>query len=481
YVSTDGRSWRTDPISAQAELRALAFGGGRFVALALGKVVFSEGTGFNLVSSPTAQLLSITYGNGRFVAAAARSAFVSADAVTWIESYRSTFTIKSITYANDRFLALSGQGFIAISQDGKSWTERYLAKGGDMRGVAYGNGRYLIVAFYGDVLTSPDAVTWTLERSAIQRIRFTGVAFGKGMFVATSEDGAIHASEDGAQWTRVASEPGVALRSITFALDRFVAVGSQGVVLSSGDGKSWTSLSVGEPVQLTSVSYGEGVFMAVGESLTGWSSTDGRIWRPHLTRAPAASISYGEGAFVVASGSSVYSASPQPLQIQPLLAIVTPPADQEIDFGSTATLRVEATSPGTLRYQWRFNGLPLPGQTNAELILRNVSTEHLGSYGVEVSDENGTDTTPPAFLAVKRPAPDGLDDWAPRLPWPTSAHLEGVASGKGLLVAVGSNGAILVSSDGGAFWNSRPSAHAGSLNSVAFGNGRFVAVGANGS
>jgi hypothetical protein len=57
-------------------------------------------------------------------------------------------------------------------------------------------------------------------------------------------------------------------------------------------------------------------------------------------------------------------------------------ADQHIQPGATATFRAMATGPGPLRYQWRFNGAILPGQTSDTLVLANVQVPQAGQYQV---------------------------------------------------------------------------------------------------
>jgi tartrate-resistant acid phosphatase type 5 len=58
--------------------------------------------------------------------------------------------------------------------------------------------------------------------------------------------------------------------------------------------------------------------------------------------------------------------------------------------GATATLRVVADGAGTLRYQWRLNGLELAGAVNTNLVLTNLTLASAGDYAVLVSDDLGS-------------------------------------------------------------------------------------------
>ncbi|MBI3416172.1 MAG: VCBS repeat-containing protein [Verrucomicrobia bacterium] len=59
--------------------------------------------------------------------------------------------------------------------------------------------------------------------------------------------------------------------------------------------------------------------------------------------------------------------------------------------GDTATLTANATFAGPLQYQWRHDGVDLPGQTNQLLTLTNVATANAGDYTVDVRDAAGAE------------------------------------------------------------------------------------------
>jgi hypothetical protein len=58
--------------------------------------------------------------------------------------------------------------------------------------------------------------------------------------------------------------------------------------------------------------------------------------------------------------------------------------------GTNVTFIVVATSTTLIRYQWRFNGVDLPGATNASLTITNVQLPHEGDYACVLSDGAGT-------------------------------------------------------------------------------------------
>ena len=81
--------------------------------------------------------------------------------------------------------------------------------------------------------------------------------------------------------------------------------------------------------------------------------------------------------------------------------IAVHPASHFVMAGEDVVLSVHATG-GPLFYQWRFNGMDLPGATNATLFLAAVIASQAGSYDVDVSNLLGHVTSQPATLAVSQ-------------------------------------------------------------------------------
>jgi hypothetical protein len=83
--------------------------------------------------------------------------------------------------------------------------------------------------------------------------------------------------------------------------------------------------------------------------------------------------------------------------------IVTPPAAQQATAGASVAFRVVATGVGTLTYQWRRDGINLPGETAAVLSIPSVRDQDIGAYSVTVANERGSVTSPTASLLVSTP------------------------------------------------------------------------------
>jgi len=97
---------------------------------------------------------------------------------------------------------------------------------------------------------------------------------------------------------------------------------------------------------------------------------------------------------LVANGSS--STNPPP--VAP--TIITQPQSQTVLAGQNVTFSVEATGTAPLFYQWRRNGLGLPGATGPSLTIFNVQSTNAGSYSVIVSNLAGSRISSNAVLQV---------------------------------------------------------------------------------
>jgi hypothetical protein len=81
--------------------------------------------------------------------------------------------------------------------------------------------------------------------------------------------------------------------------------------------------------------------------------------------------------------------------------LLSQPQDQVRPVGATASFGVSISSCPLLGYQWYFNATnSLAGQTDASLVLTNLSLVQAGSYLVIVTNNYGSITSAPALLDV---------------------------------------------------------------------------------
>lgn len=87
---------------------------------------------------------------------------------------------------------------------------------------------------------------------------------------------------------------------------------------------------------------------------------------------------------VLSTGASGFA-----LEVSETVTIAEPPVSQTVIPGQPVTLRVQASGSGTLSYQWRRNGVAIPGATTSTYSISRVGDDTTGDYTVVVTDANG--------------------------------------------------------------------------------------------
>lgn len=103
------------------------------------------------------------------------------------------------------------------------------------------------------------------------------------------------------------------------------------------------------------------------------------------------------GGYSLAKISLAQAAGPLP----PVITLM--PQGQNASAGGSVTFAVTATGASALNYQWRHNGVDLPGATSATLALNNVQAASAGNYSVLVWNADGAAVSSEAALAVQGP------------------------------------------------------------------------------
>jgi hypothetical protein len=112
--------------------------------------------------------------------------------------------------------------------------------------------------------------------------------------------------------------------------------------------------------------------------------------------ANGAEVYYGAG---TSGWNTTFSERPTVLVSAPV--IIQGPTNQDTLAGGAVTFRVSAFGPGTLKYQWQFNGGSLPGAKSSTLTLSSVESKNAGDYTVVVASSYGSVTSSPAVLTVE--------------------------------------------------------------------------------
>lgn len=91
---------------------------------------------------------------------------------------------------------------------------------------------------------------------------------------------------------------------------------------------------------------------------------------------------------------------PVPSVLHAAPVITVQPSNSQLAAGANASFTVTATGTGPLFYQWRFNGVAIPGQTDQTLLLLNITAPQAGQYSVVVWNTYGYVISLSALLTI---------------------------------------------------------------------------------
>ncbi|MBL9190565.1 MAG: immunoglobulin domain-containing protein [Opitutaceae bacterium] len=134
-------------------------------------------------------------------------------------------------------------------------------------------------------------------------------------------------------------------------------------------------------------------------------------WRKNGVAIPGATASalqlpsvsaadFGNYSVVATNSLGTVTSFDAPLQLAAPPVIMAQPASQTVAAKSNVTLTVEASGAPTPTFQWKRNGVVIPGATGSVLTLKGVTTADEGVYLAEVSNSIGYALSAAATLTV---------------------------------------------------------------------------------
>ncbi len=124
-----------------------------------------------------------------------------------------------------------------------------------------------------------------------------------------------------------------------------------------------------------------------------------------FTIANVQEVDEGEYRVVISDGDRRLTSQPATLTVSTAPVILVPPQSQSIVEGDRVTFQVQAKGASPLSYQWRYNGINLPGARSQSFTVTAVSPTDEGAYQVVVTDSGGSTVSEPAQLTVtERPS-----------------------------------------------------------------------------
>ncbi|MBE0544649.1 MAG: hypothetical protein IH623_25190 [Verrucomicrobia bacterium] len=183
---------------------------------------------------------------------------------------------------------------------------------------------------------------------------------------------------------------------------------------------------------------------------------------------------------VVSNAFGVVESESALLQVVPLF-VRSNPRSQAGYWGNTVAFSVEVNSDSPVTYQWQFNGIELPGETNQTLVLTDLQPNDAGFYGVVVSNAEGSVRSADAELTISQIAVWGFNPYFPTTNVPPNLiNVVAIASGFQHCLAVRADGTVREWGDI-ANWPTQVPFDLYDAASVAAGGSHSLAVRRNGS
>ncbi|MBM3845844.1 MAG: hypothetical protein FJ405_06115, partial [Verrucomicrobia bacterium] len=106
---------------------------------------------------------------------------------------------------------------------------------------------------------------------------------------------------------------------------------------------------------------------------------------------------------LVMNGFGYVYSHPASLRFRSPPVITSHPVSRAALIGGSATFRGGAIGVRPLAYQWRRNGVTIPGATTTNLVISPVQNSDFGTYEMIVSDQNGVAVSQTAMLVQSTP------------------------------------------------------------------------------
>ena len=293
--SPDSRNWVS---VSNSNFSSVAYGNGRFVAA--GGNVATSVDGTNWISQPSAccgYIASVLWTGDKFVAVGNIQIRISSDGLTWqnkapptVAGYNFGLSAQATDGAGtvvvvgeaDASVGAGYAGLIVTSTDGgNTWSLESYNVFNPLVSVVYVGTQFVALSNQGDILVSTDGKGWNKAiRSLDSTISWQTLAWNGTQVVAVGNGGHLAVASAGVSSWTAQPYPGLNPTSLLWDGHQFVSVGKSGEIWTGGLG-SWTagSQDVTQGNSLLGIAWNGTYFLGVGRNETLVTSPDGINWR----------------------------------------------------------------------------------------------------------------------------------------------------------------------------------------------------------
>jgi photosystem II stability/assembly factor-like uncharacterized protein len=411
----------------------------------------------------------------------------------------------------------AASAYVTTGDGGWVW-QSPLPIGNQLEGVAFASTQIGWAVSTGGVIlhTTDGGATWVAQVSGTTAELKAVACAGTSVAWAVGMSGTlVYTTDGGATWTGQSAGTGANLYAVTCADDTHAwAVGSGGVITHTSDGDTWATQASNTSAQLRGVAcHGISDAWAVGSGgVIRHTSNGGSTWSAQTAAAPATVFeavacadssnawAVGDGGAVecTTNGGTTWAEETSGAASSNLLGVAAASASCVWAVGTSGAVvsstnggqdwhaqtsgtvqHLMATACSGVSHAWAV------GAAGTVIMTTDGTTWTSVSSGVS-DDLNGVALLGGAPLAVGMNGAIASWDrisqeWVPRASG-TNANLSGLATdGSSDACAVGAQGTILVTADGGLTWtNHHPYQVNAWLGGVSYGAARVFAVGQNG-
>jgi hypothetical protein len=208
FTSNDGFHWTPRPPALDEYGSGLAYGNGLWVITGdNGRILTSTDTVTwtdHSLPATTNDLRHLAFGNGRFVALsyARDRIYHSTDGSSWTMVDQpfgdgpGAGGANAIEFLNGRFRVVGNAGLVACSNDGLVWQSKTIHPSADFQSVAFGKGR-LVLGGYDHYAVADGEGAFTVIAEEGDSIAPAGILYQAGWFVSSD----LRVSRDGVHWS----------------------------------------------------------------------------------------------------------------------------------------------------------------------------------------------------------------------------------------------------------------------------------------